>query len=37
MKEVRVRVGNADTESRFALVTVDGAGHLVSTCREYNP
>lgn len=37
MKEVWVRVGNADTESRFALVTVDGAGHLVSTCREYNP
>jgi cathepsin A (carboxypeptidase C) len=30
MKEVRVLVGNAGTESRFALVTVDGAGHLVS-------
>jgi cathepsin A (carboxypeptidase C) len=30
MKEVRVRVGDhADAESRFALVTVDGAGHLV--------
>lgn len=31
MKEVRVRVGDhAETDSRFALVTVDGAGHLVS-------
>ncbi|EAL91158.1 putative carboxypeptidase Y [Aspergillus fumigatus Af293] len=33
MKEVRVRVGNADTESRFALVTVDGAGHLLPQDR----
>lgn len=30
-KEVRVKVGEStDKESRFALVTVDGAGHFVS-------
>ncbi|KAF7164724.1 hypothetical protein CNMCM6106_001136 [Aspergillus hiratsukae] len=34
MKEVRVRVGDhAETESRFALVTVDGAGHLLPQDR----
>jgi cathepsin A (carboxypeptidase C) len=33
MKEVRVLVGNAGTESRFALVTVDGAGHLLPQDR----
>lgn len=31
MKEVRVRVSDtAETESRFAIVTVDNAGHFVS-------
>ncbi|GFF82334.1 carboxypeptidase Y [Aspergillus lentulus] len=32
-KEVRVRVGEAEIESRFALVTVDGAGHLLPQDR----
>lgn len=30
MKEVRVQAGDTDGESRFAFVTVDRAGHLVS-------
>jgi cathepsin A (carboxypeptidase C) len=35
MKEVRVRVsGHADTASRFAIVTVNDAGHFVSTPRR---
>jgi cathepsin A (carboxypeptidase C) len=33
-KEVRVKIGSqAETASRFAFVTVDGAGHLVSPFR----
>ncbi|KAA8646896.1 putative carboxypeptidase Y [Aspergillus tanneri] len=32
-KEVKVHVGDADTASRFAIVTVDGAGHLLPQDR----
>ena len=36
-KEVRVRVSdNASTASRFAVVTVDNAGHLVSVPYNYH-
>lgn len=31
MKEVRIRTGEAETESRFAIVTVNDAGHFVSS------